>query len=130
MLTFSTFRLFKKTAVTVYNTVNQIWLILGTAISNNTQHNRKLNRCCQVKALTDGSIEGITQAPVLIPDFTLYFFRGNKAFAFAFQVNTGAFAKAKDMRIFFNIINADAITKLVKINVITHRQRFDKCQPS
>ncbi len=27
-------------------------------------------------------------------------------------------------------INADAITKLVKINVITHRQRFDKCQPS
>ena len=74
---------FKKSAISIQNAVHQIGLILNATISHDAQHYGKLYGSGQIKALTNGSVKGVAQAPILVPYFPLHLLGGHQATALA-----------------------------------------------
>ena len=126
MFTFVALRLASNRTIRIKEAIHQIWLMLDATISNAAKHYRQLQGSGKVKALSDGSVKGITQAPAFVPNIQLNLLRSNKPSAFTFQVNASRFSEAVDASIFGNGVNTNTVTKLVEIYVITHCQAFDK----
>ena len=102
------------------------------AIRRNLAHDHgRLQRRHEVEALADGGVKRLGEVPLAIVEVLLLVAAVcDEAVRLIWQVDTRARAEAKHARVFFEVVDAEAVAHFIEIDVVGMRERFLEVDPA